>query len=282
MNGNGGTVSARLVAREAAKTVMSGPASGVTAAADDAEAGRLRQRHHLRHGRNVDRRCADPRRHAGGLLRADHRLRPADPCADGGCAHASGQGRLDRLGSTRPACCRSGRNRPAPTRADLLRPRRRARRPSPTPTSCSAGSTRRLLAVDRPAPLGHVRATIESGRAAARPLVGRAAAAVLRLANAHMAGAIRMVSLSRGLDPRDFVLFAFGGAGPAACRRHGPRAGIPEVLVPARPGLTNALGCLVADLRQDIVQHDQPAARRARHARRRTRSFGAARARARG
>jgi N-methylhydantoinase A len=76
---------------------------------------------------------------------------------------------------------------------------------------------------------------------------------VLKLANTHMAGAIRLVSLSRGHDPRDFVLFAFGGAGPLHAVAIARELGIPEVLVPARPGLTNALGCLVADLRQDLV-----------------------------
>ena len=80
-----------------------------------------------------------------------------------------------------------------------------------------------------------------------------AAAAVVRLGNVHMTGAIRMVSLSRGHDPRDFVLFAFGGAGPLHAVALARELGIPEVLVPARPGLTNALGCLVADLRQDRV-----------------------------
>jgi N-methylhydantoinase A len=61
------------------------------------------------------------------------------------------------------------------------------------------------------------------------------------------------VSLSRGYDPRDFVLFAFGGAGPLHAVAIARELGIPQVLVPARPGLTNALGCLVADLRQDLV-----------------------------
>jgi N-methylhydantoinase A len=79
------------------------------------------------------------------------------------------------------------------------------------------------------------------------------AAAVLKLGSMHMAGAIRLVSLSRGYDPRDFVLFAFGGAGPLHAVAIARELGIPEVLVPARPGLTNALGCLVADLRQDLV-----------------------------
>ena len=113
----------------------------------------------------------------------------------------------------------------------------------------------KLLAVDNPVSIDHVRGIFE--RDLARPLgltIEAAAEAVLRLANTHMAGAIRMVSLSRGHDPRDFVLFAFGGAGPLHAVALARELGIPEVLVPARPGLTNALGCLVADLRQDFVR----------------------------
>jgi N-methylhydantoinase A len=62
-----------------------------------------------------------------------------------------------------------------------------------------------------------------------------------------------MVSLSRGHDPRDFALFAFGGAGPLHAVALARELGIPKVLIPARPGLTNALGCVVADLRHDFV-----------------------------
>ena len=81
-----------------------------------------------------------------------------------------------------------------------------------------------------------------------------AAAAILRIANDRMAGAIRLVSLSRGHDPRDFALFAFGGAGPLHATALARELGIPTVLVPARPGITNALGCVVADLRHDYVR----------------------------
>jgi N-methylhydantoinase A len=69
-----------------------------------------------------------------------------------------------------------------------------------------------------------------------------------------MAGAIRLVSLSRGHDPRDFALFAFGGAGPLHATALARELSIPTVLVPARPGITNALGCVVADLRHDYVR----------------------------
>ena len=69
-----------------------------------------------------------------------------------------------------------------------------------------------------------------------------------------MAGAMRLVSLSRGHDPRDFALFAFGGAGPLHATALARELAIPTVLVPARPGITNALGCVVADLRHDYVR----------------------------
>jgi N-methylhydantoinase A len=112
----------------------------------------------------------------------------------------------------------------------------------------------RLTAVRAGVSLDAIRAAFD--RDLAGPLglsVEEAAAAVIRLGTVHMSGAIRMVSLSRGYDPRDFVLFAFGGAGPLHAVALARELGIPEVLVPARPGLTNALGCLVADLRQDRV-----------------------------
>jgi N-methylhydantoinase A len=81
-----------------------------------------------------------------------------------------------------------------------------------------------------------------------------AAAAIVRVANDKMAGAIRLVSLQRGRDPRDFVLFAFGGAGPLHAVALARELAIPTVLVPARPGITSALGCLVADVRHDFVR----------------------------
>ena len=76
----------------------------------------------------------------------------------------------------------------------------------------------------------------------------------VKIANTKMAGAIRMVSISLGVDPRDFTLFAFGGAGPLHASSLAKELGIPKVLVPARPGITNALGCVIADLRQDFTK----------------------------
>jgi N-methylhydantoinase A len=80
-----------------------------------------------------------------------------------------------------------------------------------------------------------------------------AAHAVVRIANDKMAGAIRMVSLAKGHDPRDFALFPFGGAGPQHACALAAELNIPTLLIPARPGITNALGCALADLRHDFV-----------------------------
>ena len=111
-----------------------------------------------------------------------------------------------------------------------------------------------LLSVETAVSPADIRAAV--GRAIGAPLgldPEQAAAAVLDVANDRMAGALRMVSLARGHDPRDFVLFAFGGAGPLHAAALAIELGIPRVLVPARPGITNAFGCLVADLRHDLV-----------------------------
>ena len=81
-----------------------------------------------------------------------------------------------------------------------------------------------------------------------------AAAAVLRVVNDSMAAAIRMVSLRRGLDPREFALFAFGGAGPLHGAALARELGIPSLIVPYAPGITCAMGCIVADVRHDFVR----------------------------
>jgi N-methylhydantoinase A len=75
---------------------------------------------------------------------------------------------------------------------------------------------------------------------------------VLAIVTANMARAIRVVSIERGYDPRDFTLVAFGGAGPLHAARLARELEIPRVLVPAAPGILFALGLLVADLRMDF------------------------------
>jgi N-methylhydantoinase A len=62
------------------------------------------------------------------------------------------------------------------------------------------------------------------------------------------------VSIEKGHDPRDFALFAFGGAGPLHAVTLAAELAIPQVLVPRFPGITSALGCLISDLRHDYVE----------------------------
>lgn len=79
------------------------------------------------------------------------------------------------------------------------------------------------------------------------------ASSIVEIANENMASAIKMVSLERGLDPRGFALFGFGGAGPLHAVAVARALGIPKVLIPMYPGNASALGMLLADLRVDKV-----------------------------
>jgi len=80
-----------------------------------------------------------------------------------------------------------------------------------------------------------------------------AARAILRVANANMADAVRLVSIMRGHDPRDFALLAFGGAGALHGADLARDLAIPTVVVPPYPGVTSALGCLLVDIRHDLA-----------------------------
>jgi N-methylhydantoinase A len=255
MQGNGGTVSARIVAEEAAKTVMSGPASGVMAASYiGARAGYPNLITYDMGGTSTDVALVQ-----GGLpsvtdeLELEYAMPIHVPMVD---VHTIGAGggslaRVDEAGLLRvgpesagampgPICYGRGGTRPTITDANLLLGRL---------------NPERLLSVD--SPVG--RADLEQAfTAAVGDRLGlapdEAAAAIRRVANDRMAGAVRMVSLARGHDPRDYALFAFGGAGPLHAVALARELGIPVVIIPARPGITNAIGCAVADLRQDFTR----------------------------
>ncbi len=79
-----------------------------------------------------------------------------------------------------------------------------------------------------------------------------AALSILKVANANMADAVRLVSIRKGYDPRDFALVAFGGAGALHGAALAKDLAIPAVLVPPNPGVTSALGCLLVDITHDI------------------------------
>jgi N-methylhydantoinase A len=81
-----------------------------------------------------------------------------------------------------------------------------------------------------------------------------AARAVIRVANANMADAVRLISIRRGYDPREFALVVFGGAGALHGAALAKELSIPTVLVPPNPGITSALGCLLVDVRHDLSE----------------------------
>ena len=80
-----------------------------------------------------------------------------------------------------------------------------------------------------------------------------AAEAIIRVANAKMAGAIRLVSVERGHDPKNFVAMPYGGSGALHVGSLIKDVGLASALVPRYPGVTSALGCIAADMRHDRV-----------------------------
>jgi len=76
----------------------------------------------------------------------------------------------------------------------------------------------------------------------------------VQVADARMAGAIRLVSIERGHDPARFVAMPFGGGGALHVSALIRQIGLKSALVPRFPGITSALGCVLADLRHDMVQ----------------------------
>ncbi|AZO10214.1 MULTISPECIES: hydantoinase/oxoprolinase family protein [unclassified Mesorhizobium] len=254
MNGNGGMISARFVTRESAKTVMSGPASGVIAAAYTGKrAGFGNLVTYDMGGTSTDValiRNAEPA--VSNEIEIEYAMPIHVPMV---AVHTVGAGggsiaRVDAAGLIQigpesaganpgPNCYGRGGMEPTITDANLVLGRL---------------APNKLLAVDNPVTVESVTAIFADRIGKPTGLSGvEAAGAVLRLGNMKMAGAIRMVSVSRGHDPRDFALFAFGGAGPLHATALARELGLPRVLVPARPGITNALGCVVADLRHDFV-----------------------------
>lgn len=250
MNGNGGMVSAKLVSKEAVKTVMSGPASGVMAAvATGRRAGMPNLLTYDMGGTSTDvAMIRNGRAPVSNEIEVEYAMPIHVPMVDVRTVGAGG-GSIARVDA-------SGMLRVGPESAGS----------TPGPICYGRGGTKVTIS-DANLILGCLPAE-RFGQAAeaahqameeqiARPLglsVEAAAEAVLRIANTHMAGAIRMVSISMGADPRDFALFAFGGAGPLHAVSLAAELAVPKVLIPARPGITNALGCVVADLRQDFVR----------------------------
>ena len=255
MQGNGGTMSVDLAARHAVSTLMSGPAAGVKAAAYTA----LAAGHQNIISCDMGGTSFDVGVIRGGrpALTADKEMGYGLPVrvpmidihtigAGGGSIARVNSGGILQVGPESAGadpgsiCYGRGGEEPTITDANLLLGRLNP-----------AG----LLGVDGAAQLDRIREIFDKKIGAHLGLdPDQVASAIVRVANDKMAGAIRMVSLQRGHDPRDFTLFAFGGAGPLHAVALARELALPRVLVPARPGITSALGCLVADVRHDFVK----------------------------
>ncbi|WP_254840892.1 hydantoinase/oxoprolinase family protein [Natronomonas marina] len=115
--------------------------------------------------------------------------------------------------------------------------------------------------IDPGAFLGEVGGAVDETEAALESLGDRlgvgpreAAAGVLRVADANTARALRVVSVERGYDPREFALVAFGGAGPLHAAAVAAEVGVPEVLVPRSAGVLSAFGLLVSDVTHEVAR----------------------------
>jgi len=255
MQGNGGTVSSRIVSTDAVKTVMSGPASGVMASAYTAsKSGFDRVVTYDMGGTSCDvGLIVNGIPQVTSELEIEYAMPIHVPMVDvhtigaggGSLAWVNDAGLLqvgpESAGAQPgPICYGRGGQKPTITDANLVLGRL-------NPDA--------LLSVDNPVSLETVRELMQEQVGAQLGLedAEATAAAIVQIANMNMAGALRLVSLAKGHDPRDFALFAFGGAGPLHSVALAKELGIPKVLVPMRPGITNAVGCVVADVRHDYV-----------------------------
>lgn len=128
--------------------------------------------------------------------------------------------------------------------------------PEPTVTDANV-----LLQTQNPKYLlnGRMKINQELSRAAIQALADKLGMGVLETANgildivaANMAKAIRVISVQRGHDPREYTMVAFGGAGPVHAARLAKELGMKRILVPRTPGVLCALGLLMTDLRTDF------------------------------
>ncbi|WP_421998550.1 hydantoinase/oxoprolinase family protein [Reyranella sp.] len=254
MQGNGGTMSGKAASDYAVQTVMSGPAAGALAAA---RIGRQSGHPNLigcdMGGTSFDVtliRAGEP------ALSAEKDIAYSVPirvpmidihtigAGGGSIARITKAGILqvgpDSAGANPgPICYGRGGTQPTVTDANLV-----LGKLDPAALPGVAGGV----------PLETVKAAIveKIGQPLGLDAV-QAAAAIITVASDHLASAIRLVSIEKGYDPRDFALFPFGGAGPLHAVALARELGVPTVLVPRFPGLTSALGCILADLRHDFV-----------------------------
>jgi N-methylhydantoinase A len=253
---NGGVMSTASAARLPVRTALSGPAAGVIAAAAiAAHAGYRDVITGDLGGTSFDvslvvdgqvSMAAETTIEFGLVIRTPM-IEIATIGAGGGSIASVDAGGLLQVGPKSagsrpgPVCYGQGGHVPTLTDANVVLGRINAERPI-------GGALSRLeVRAARAALLEHVGAPLKLG-------AEQAAEAVVRVANARMAGAIRLVSIARGHDPQRFAAVPFGGGGALHVGALIKEVGMKAALVPRFPGVTSALGCVVADIRHDQVQ----------------------------
>ena len=250
MQSSGGIVPARIAAEEPVRTLLSGPAGGVMGAYRMARlAGFDRIIGFDMGGTSTDVSLVDARQ-GGPQLSTESNVSGVPigvPMLDIHTAGAGGSSlaRFDAGGLLRvgpesagsmpgPICFGRG-DQPTVTDANLILGRL-------DPTSFLGGA----VSLDR-------ERTVQLMNALKGPLatVEEFAAGILRVVEASMEKAIRVISIERGYDPRDFTLVAFGGGGPLHACALARALRIPRVMIPALPGALSAVGILLADAVRD-------------------------------
>jgi N-methylhydantoinase A len=249
MLSSGGTASAGIAARHASWTVLSGPAGGAVGAARMARSDAV--------GLDMGGTSCDVSlivggaaavgsgREVGGRALALPMVDVHTVGAGGGSIGWRDSGGALRVGPRSagadpgPACYGRGGEEPTVTDANLL-----------------------IGHLDEESPLvGGVRLDREAAERAVGALAGElglgveeTAAGIVRVASAAMAQAVRVVTVERGIDPRELALVPFGGAGPLHAAQIAEELGMRRVLVPVASGVLSAFGLVVAERRRDLVE----------------------------
>ncbi|NLG69351.1 MAG: hydantoinase/oxoprolinase family protein [Firmicutes bacterium] len=250
---NGGTIPAPAIRREVVRTLLSGPAAGVTGALYVARQAGVQDIITVDMGGTSTDVClvdggqpyVTTENKVGGLPVAVPMIDIVSVGAGGGSIAWVDEGGMLRVGPQSagadpgPACYGLGGQEPTVTDADVF---------------C------RLIRADHFVG-GAYPLDVEAAEVVIRGLADRsgmrpdeAAVAIRRIVEASMMQAIRVVSTQRGHDPRRYTLVAFGGGGPLHAIRLAEELGIRRVLVPRHAGLLSAFGLLVADVARDYVQ----------------------------
>ena len=254
MNSSGGVMSAEAAARLPVQTMLSGPAGGVAAGVSVGRATGYRNLITYDMGGTSTDVCLirdlaptmSAERSIAGYPNKTLQIDINTIGAGGGSLAWIDAGEALRVGpqsagaSPGPACYGQGGAAATVTDANLVLNRLNAR-----------------------APLGgEIPLHPDLARGALRGLAGRfaglddlrAADGIVKIAVTKMTGAVKEISIAKGQDPRDFVLLAYGGAGPLHAALIAAELGIRMVLIPPAPGNFSAFGMLVSDIRRDSVR----------------------------